>query len=136
MSKLQGQETRTETLAERQKGEMMPDYNERWMDKMGRVNPGKPEDWNTDEEPQGVAAVSQKAMKGHDDVLKRIMDRVNHARTKHPDWLKRDDYVLSVAEMEWYEFCHALNWEGRTRAGEEALDLIAVLVRYLEGDAE
>lgn len=119
---------------------MMPDCNERWMDKMGRVNPGKPEDWSTNEEPQGIASMYLKAIKdksgSHDDVVKRIMDRVIHARTKHPDWLKRDDYVLSVAEMEWHEFCHALSWEGRTRASEEALDLIAVLVRYLEGDAE
>lgn len=69
-------------------------------------------------------------------VIQRIMEHVIHARTKHPTWVPNDDYVLSVAEMEWDEFAHALRWEGSKRAEEEALDLIAVLVRYLMGDAK
>ena len=70
------------------------------------------------------------------ETLDSIASRVNHARTKHPEWIKNDEYVCAIAELEWNEFKHALNWEGRSRAEDEALDLIAVLVRFIEGDAE
>jgi hypothetical protein len=42
--------------------------------------------------------------------------------------------VQSVAGLEWREWHHALDWENRSRAEEEALDLIAVLIRFVEGD--
>lgn len=64
----------------------------------------------------------------------RIVSHVRHAREKHPAWRKTALYAKSVAELEWGEFCHALEWESRTRAEEEALDLIAVLTRFIEGD--
>ena len=65
-----------------------------------------------------------------------IVEHVRHARAKHPEWRKTQDYVVSVAELEWNEVRHAMAWESRKRAKEEALDLIAVLVRFIEGDAE
>ena len=70
------------------------------------------------------------------EVIDMLKAHVAHARDKHPDWIPNDDYVLSVAEMEWHEFFHALKFEGRKRAVEEGLDLMAVLVRFIEGDAE
>jgi hypothetical protein len=59
---------------------------------------------------------------------------VRHAREKHPAWRKTTQYVQSVAGLEWREWHHALDWENRSRAEEEALDLIAVLIRFVEGD--
>lgn len=70
------------------------------------------------------------------DVFSKIAAHVEHARNKHPDWYPSTEYVCAVAEMEWREFLFALEWEGEARAQEEALDLIAVLVRYIEGDAK
>ena len=68
--------------------------------------------------------------------LDMIVEAVRHAREKHPDWRKTQDYVVSVAELEWNEVRHAIAWESRKRAKAEALDLVAVLVRFIEGDAE
>lgn len=64
----------------------------------------------------------------------RIRDRVREAREKHPGWRKTPLYAKAVAELEWNEYCHAVEWESRTRAEEEALDLCAVLIRFIEGD--
>ena len=66
--------------------------------------------------------------------LDRIVTHVRHAREKHPGWRKTPLYVKSVAALEWGEWEHAVEWENRSRAEEEALDLIAVLVRFIEGD--
>lgn len=68
------------------------------------------------------------------ETLRRIDAHVIHARQKHPHWFPHDDFVRSVAEMEFDEFSHAISWENRKRAEEEALDVIAVMVRFLEGD--
>lgn len=65
-----------------------------------------------------------------------IKAHVAHAREKHPEWRKTAAYALAVAGLEWNEFHHAVEWENRKRQKEEALDLIAVLVRFVEGDAE
>lgn len=65
-----------------------------------------------------------------------IKEHVDHARAKHPNWRKTAAYVLDVAGMEWQELQHAVKWETPRRQKEEALDLIAVLVRFVEGDAE
>lgn len=116
----------------------MPDCGNEWMDKIKvYVEPGKRDEWNTKEDRIEPVPCNKPVLPEiASDTIKRINCRVAHARHKHPDWLKRDDYVLSVAEMEWHEFAHALSWEGRKRAEEEALDLIAVLVRFIEGDAD
>lgn len=83
-----------------------------------------------EEEPEKPAHVCQCRRP----VMDRIAEHVRHARAKHPHWWPREEFVLSVAEMEFDEFCHAVKWETKHRAEEEALDLIAVLVRFLEGD--
>lgn len=66
--------------------------------------------------------------------LDRIVSHVRHAREKHPAWRRTAQYVKSVADMEYREWVHAIDWENRTRAEEEALDLCAVLIRFVEGD--
>ena len=68
------------------------------------------------------------------ETVERLENHVSHARNKHPEWIKSADYVVDVAEQEWGEVKHALRWEGRERAKEEAYDLMAVLVRFIEGD--
>ena len=66
--------------------------------------------------------------------MERISEHVRHARNKHPEWRKTPDYAFAVAELEWNEIHHALRWETQKRVEEEALDLIAVLIRIIEGD--
>ena len=66
--------------------------------------------------------------------LDRIVTHVHHAREKHPEWRKTPEYALSVADLEWNEVVHALHWETPKRVEEEVLDMLAVLVRILEGD--
>ena len=66
--------------------------------------------------------------------LDRISKHVDHAREKHPEWRKTAEYALSVADLEYGELRHALHWESPKRQEEEALDMIAVLVRIIEGD--
>jgi hypothetical protein len=66
--------------------------------------------------------------------LDRVVTHVRHAREKHPAWRRTPQYVKSVADMEYREWIHAIDWENRTRAEEEALDLIAILIRFVEGD--
>ena len=68
--------------------------------------------------------------------LDMIVEHVRHAREKHPDWRKTSAYALDVAGLEWQELQHAVKWESKARQKEEALDLAAVLVRFIEGDAE
>lgn len=73
-----------------------------------------------------------------DDIEKRIRERVEHARTKHPtdaEWRWRGyKFACDIARDEFCEFEHAINHEGIKRAEDEALDVIAVLVRFLDGD--
>ena len=66
--------------------------------------------------------------------IDRITEHVRHAREKHPDWRKTAEYAMSVADLEYGELRHALHWESQKRVEEEALDMIAVLVRIVEGD--
>ena len=109
---------------------------EDWKDFEGVEPPATHMDGPTVKEIAAAHARAE-AAKGCGDcpaVIREIMEHVIHARAKHPHWYPSDDYVLSVAEMEWGEFAHALRWESRKRAHEEALDLIAVLVRFLQGD--
>ena len=68
--------------------------------------------------------------------LDAIVQAVRQARAKHPEWRKTAEYAASVVNLEWNEFQHAVRWETKKRAKEEAMDMVAVLVRFIEGDAE
>lgn len=63
-----------------------------------------------------------------------IIKAVNRAREKHPSFADGDYQVVSLAAEELGEFAQAINDDDTLKAMSEALDLIAVLVRYLEGD--
>lgn len=103
----------------------------------GRFFEGKPEEWNNlDTEPPTAAPRTEARAMLTQYTYDAIKAHVAHAREKHPHWRKTASYALDVAKLEFGEFEHAVKWEGQKRQKEEALDLIAVLVRFVEGDAE
>ena len=70
-------------------------------------------------------------------VLSEIAEHVYHARTKHPVFARSRWQALRVLFSEVWEFLWAVFWErDPVRIREEALDVIAVLVRWIEGDME
>lgn len=65
-------------------------------------------------------------------LVNRIADRVAHARREHPDWQGRGEmYALDVIDGEMLELKHAVAAETRERMADEALDVIATCVRFL-----
>jgi len=64
--------------------------------------------------------------------MNRILLAVKRARVKHPDFAPSEEYAVSIAAEEFGEWAKEVNEDNRAKAEEEALDLIAVLVRYLE----
>lgn len=66
--------------------------------------------------------------------IHRIMLEVKRAREKHPDFSQSAYHTVSLAAEEFGEWAKEVNDDNRAQAEAEALDLIAVLVRYLEGD--
>lgn len=63
-----------------------------------------------------------------------IIKALNRAREKHPSFADGDYQVVSLAAEELGEMAKAVNEDNTIFAMEEALDTIAVLVRFLEGD--
>lgn len=66
--------------------------------------------------------------------MNRIIKAVQRAREKHPHFSDSDSHAICLATEELGEMAKAINEEDTISAMEEALDAIAVLVRYLEGD--
>ena len=66
--------------------------------------------------------------------MNEIIKAVEHARKKHPHFAGTAFQAVSLASEELGEFAKAVNEDNRSQAEEEALDTIAVLVRFLEGD--
>lgn len=64
----------------------------------------------------------------------KIIQAVQRARKKHPHFADTAWETVSLAAEELGEFAKAVNEDNRSQAEEEALDTIAVLVRFLEGD--
>lgn len=64
--------------------------------------------------------------------MNKIIQAVQRARKKHPHFADNRFHVVSLAEEELGEFAKAVNEDNRSQAEEEALDTIAVLVRFLE----
>lgn len=74
-------------------------------------------------------------MKMRQSTTEDINFAVKRARKKH-DYFAEDDFqIVSLAAEELGEFAQAINDGDKIRAHVEALDLIVVLVRYLEGDS-
>lgn len=63
-----------------------------------------------------------------------IIKAVDRAREKHPNFAFIPACAVSIAAEELGEFAKEVNDGEPERADEEALDLIAVLVRWLERD--
>lgn len=59
---------------------------------------------------------------------------VKQARKKHPHFADNAHHIVSLATEELGEFAQSINDGDIKKAEREALDLIAVLVRYLERD--
>lgn len=66
--------------------------------------------------------------------MNEIIQAVQRARKKHPQFAVNLHHAVSLAAEELGEFAKAVNEDNRSQAEEEALDTIAVLVRFLEGD--
>lgn len=66
--------------------------------------------------------------------LNQIIKAVQRAREKHPNFTTDAQHAVCLATEELGEFAKAVNEENPSQAEDEALDTIAVLVRYLEGD--
>lgn len=66
--------------------------------------------------------------------MNEIIKAVNQAREKHPYFAETNWEAVSLAMEELGEFSKAVNEGKLEQAEEEALDTIAVLVRFLESD--
>lgn len=71
-------------------------------------------------------------------ISKDTVDEIEYAtlaaRSIHPHFADNAFQVISLATEELGEFAQAVNDKKPRKARQEALDLIAVLVRYLEKD--
>lgn len=65
--------------------------------------------------------------------MNRILQAVARARKKHPHFADSRFHAVSLAAEELGEWAREVNDGHIVRAEEEALDVIAVLVRFLEG---
>lgn len=69
------------------------------------------------------------------DITKNLIDlHTRKARKKHPKFAGSCYHIVSIATEELGEMAQAINDGNLEKAKEEALDLIAVLVRFAERD--
>lgn len=66
--------------------------------------------------------------------IKLIDEHLQNARKKHPDFSHSRLQTVSIATEELGEFAQAVNDGKFAKTKSEALDLIAVMVRHIEGD--
>ena len=66
--------------------------------------------------------------------MKLIEKHLEKARKKHPDFSHSRWQTVSIAAEELGEFAQAVNDGKYAKTKSEALDLIAVMVRFMEGD--
>ena len=71
-----------------------------------------------------------KILGGHA-TLYAIADRLLHARATHPEFARDMDGAVGVVVDEAAELDYAAREEGRARAHDEALDVIATAVRFV-----
>lgn len=64
-------------------------------------------------------------------VILKIAQRLKEAREKHPVWEKSDTYAMSVIEREFEELLEAYIYESEARQMDEALDVIATTIRFI-----
>lgn len=68
------------------------------------------------------------------ETIAKINKSVEKAREKHPHFASSLVHIVSIAGEEFGEFAKEINERHLLKADAEALDLIAVLVRFLERD--
>ena len=66
--------------------------------------------------------------------IKQINEHLEKARKKHPKFADTDYQIISIATEELGELAQAVNDGKITKTKSEAADLIAVLIRMVEGD--
>lgn len=66
------------------------------------------------------------------DIISDIEQAIANACAKHPLFAENEYQVVSLATEELGEFAQAINDKDTEKARKEALDTIAVLVRYLQ----
>ena len=67
--------------------------------------------------------------------IEELQDRVNWARTKHPNWKGQGaPWALGVILDEVDELIHAVERESEHRQREEAKDVVATCVRFIQGE--
>ena len=66
--------------------------------------------------------------------LRNIDYHLQKARKKHPHFAKNDDEIVTIAAEEFGEWAKEINEKNLDAAEQEALDLIAVLIRFIECD--
>lgn len=69
-------------------------------------------------------------------VLSYLTMHIRHARCKHPRWAEGKYHALGKIHSEYKEFEHAVEHETQVRCKAEAGDLVATLVRWLNGEHE
>lgn len=67
-------------------------------------------------------------------IMEIIALRLEHARTKHPVYAQGKYHALGVIRSEFRELEHAVEHESPARQFDEALDVIATAVRFLNGE--
>lgn len=70
------------------------------------------------------------------DIVKRIGDRLRHARGKHPVFATRREDAQNVVMDEVTEWVNACLLESKQRQDDEAFDIIATLIRDIRQEYE
>ena len=66
--------------------------------------------------------------------LQAVSRRLDHARTQHPVFADNKEEAFDVIMDEVDELYEAIQNEARERQIDEALDVIATCVRFIEGE--
>ena len=69
-------------------------------------------------------------------VFSLLHERLCEARDKHPTWRGGVPFGLSVLKLEVNELEHAMRFETQDRVKDEALDVAAVALRIVAGEAD
>ena len=66
--------------------------------------------------------------------IQEIEKHLAKARAKHPLFVTNEAQAVCIAAEEFGEWSKEINEESKELAREECLDLLAVLIRYLQGE--
>lgn len=66
----------------------------------------------------------------------KLMQRLGHARAKHPQFARNQYEACAVIDAEMQELRQAVGCESRQRQIDEALDVAATAMRFVMGEHE